>query len=1573
MRFFRIPGFTGIEAHRDDADRGSLRVVEGCLPHGTGGLRSGPVWKKIGSVDHFGDDEKNYVSASDDGKGNSIIFVSRNCTVNGAVMFSEENTDLESLGESYEVALPVDGLFSREDATISSIGNRLYAIGDGSQEAMYVGKGPVGSGAEVYPDETLYAQEWSRFPKCQFYARGPKATIFAAGNPDKPLTVYVSEPAGLTSSFKDSPYSTEDASDLYNAGKLSTVDILGSDASRITALSTRGDQVVVHTDKGAFLLYAPSSDQASTGYRVEQAPATNFSSAVNHKVVSGESGTQTLWLGHDGQIYKDEAASRGSAELKSNADQDQANWKSKGAWEHELPTDLSNSFSVFSGQTGDYMFFVESEESASYAFNDGLVPAVTNGQYAASPEVYFQATDSDCSMHSISENVQCCKMFSGVANPDEGKYSSCEECVANSSAVGCCCDNPVGAGLFNVPSHTVEELVSFGFTQEEAVELLNDNPAACCAIPINLGFNWSDCNGCSQSAGGQFSTFDDCISDWFANADCFWDYTCDSACQKTTGGNYLSKEKCETAKSKDRECDKQYNIVSCSCAEAVGPGDYTSLDDCILALSNDSEYESCWSYESVGCGCQKELSGSFDTKQECEKYTLENRPECVGYSIYGCDCLETLNGEYSQIERCQDKVKENPACKGYKLVGCNCVEDNSETPESTLQECEIRASLVSFCDTWDLVDCECKRNDTGTGAYPSEELCKEDSNISECNSYSIQNCECVESADGSYNGIYECTEALNNFAGCFRYTLTADCDCVVDANGKYESLHKCQQDQSECTNFDVIDCACEATKEGVWSNIDSCTSALETQQLYKDCWNFTKAPNACRCDRAVDGEFSDIATCEDYLLTLADCRGYDIAGCGCELSLNGAYYAKETCEAIAQAKDVCSDHSIVDCECVPDTSGNALYTTKGACEAALEDESLCSTYDLIEANLESGQYTCECKRNPDKEGAYITKEKCVEALNARSTCTRYSVTGCECTPDNEGWVSGLDNCEQARDELAECKKYEITADCTCEEADDGSIVGLTNCENQRLELCARFEINDCQCQESQEFGTIVGLSNCHADLSAEPYFTQCAGWTHKNCECVRDQEGEFESFEDCFLAIDENPECSNLPWQLPNPDTVPDGSAFGTECYCTQSANGTFSDRKSCQDYLLQLRGREALADCFGCETSYTGYGYPVCCCADCGEFAPLEPCSNCTASSGGGCIDYCSARGGQDTYCDEGNGGSACDKCGKNTCGPKRDEDILYLCDDSGFDADGLVPCSQCPDSKFVLEIDHFGGCHCEQKVVPPNTPNAYSTEQECELAKENTCKTYVPNDTCGCDENFDGTLNTENVFDTVEECQEYHRLNSPDCLWYSVNDSCDCVEDAENGVFLGLEQCQEAVNSNSIPDCELYYVNNDCECVLSEPEGNTEPPIRGLNACMLNIENGNVESCKRHTLDLATCNCVEDVFMELEGTSYVSLDACNEALETESLCLPHWIYEDACNCEPIDPEDGSSSHEGFAACMTALEAALPNCFCDSTELKYTKFIDDTDGSKFCFDVSPSTGDATECDCLDEGYTIQS
>jgi hypothetical protein len=327
------------------------------------------------------DNLENELTASDDGNGNSALFVSRMGEVHDMMLSTAEHVEVSFFVSTYSVVDPLD-IYRNERAVISPVGNRLFSFGDGDGEAVFIGKGPPAAEASVFPDESLYSYEWSRFPDCKFFVQGPKKTIFASGNPAKPLTIYISEPAGKTSPYRDTPYSTSDTNE--NAGSMSTVDILGSNASVITALSTRGDQVVVHTDKGCHVLYAPSSDQAETGYRVEQAPATNFSAAVNPQVVGGESGTMSYWLGHDGQVYKDESATRGAEDKKSQADPDQASWKAKGLWEKELPIDLREAFATYDPQSGMYWFYVISPEYLKSIEND--IPSVVS-RLDARPEI----------------------------------------------------------------------------------------------------------------------------------------------------------------------------------------------------------------------------------------------------------------------------------------------------------------------------------------------------------------------------------------------------------------------------------------------------------------------------------------------------------------------------------------------------------------------------------------------------------------------------------------------------------------------------------------------------------------------------------------------------------------------------------------------------------------------------------------------------------------------------------------------------------------------------------------------------------------------------------------------------------------------------------------------------------------------------------------------------------------------------------------------------------------------------------------------------------------------------------
>jgi len=109
MRHFRIPAFTGIQAHRDDADRGALRIAEGCVPSGPGGLRSAPVFTGVGSVTKFSPDNNNYLTGADDPDNNSVMFSSRNGEIKDLRVFPVANTKLGSLGATYDVAVPPSG------------------------------------------------------------------------------------------------------------------------------------------------------------------------------------------------------------------------------------------------------------------------------------------------------------------------------------------------------------------------------------------------------------------------------------------------------------------------------------------------------------------------------------------------------------------------------------------------------------------------------------------------------------------------------------------------------------------------------------------------------------------------------------------------------------------------------------------------------------------------------------------------------------------------------------------------------------------------------------------------------------------------------------------------------------------------------------------------------------------------------------------------------------------------------------------------------------------------------------------------------------------------------------------------------------------------------------------------------------------------------------------------------------------------------------------------------------------------------------------------------------------------
>jgi hypothetical protein len=818
------------------------------------------VWEKIGEVSKYSTTETNHVTAADDGQGNSLLFVSRNCKIHDLAVISEENTQLKQFGDSYDVAIPESSLYNDGLANLTPIGNRIYAVGDGSSEAMFVGKGPDDT-FEVFPDEDLYSQEWSRFPKCQYFVQGPKKTIFAAGNPAKPLTVYISEPAGLTSPYRDTPYSTEDTT--YNQGVLSTVDILGSNASKITALSTRGDQVVVHTDKGCHLLYAPSPDQASTGYRVEQAPATNFSAAVNSKVVSRASGALTYWVGHDGQVYKDEAASRGSEDLRSRADEDQANWKSKGVWEHEHPTDLSQSFAVYSPQSGDYIFFIETEEYESFE-----VPEPPTNLRVVEPfgpnQVYWRKnTYTPCEDADPDINYYCCDP---TFTQTDFTYTSFKECStsADSYEIALCNDiTPDGcrqcaAGEY----HISDDCTCYRHNQEGCVPGF---------------FTLESCEAFLEiQAGGEPG---DRCTRW-AKEGC--------QCVRGSSGPFTSSESCQAAIDADENCVSRYDISSNNLCECVLStyGTYENKESCETALPE--ECKSKYRLEN-GCNCVPDSEGEYENRYLCEENIVAGCGENYLYELVDCDCVKTETGTLSESQ-CLARKTVSPLC--FTGAG-TCCDDWEALGFNSVEECKgssfYYSETHSYCSTNGGYDTYSDCDEDGIPSDYRYDCNSEDGSCSECPElvWEISNCSCTtvlsdEAVGTTYETESDCQQALTSEPGCTLYLLdtsTCSCSSIVssadpDNVTTFANLSSCEAAMdlgTQCQKYAIQDCQCVEDPLGAYRGITNCAMALSTNP---DCSPHWLVNCNCTATDPADGtpSFPDLTACIEALTVSVECN-----------------------------------------------------------------------------------------------------------------------------------------------------------------------------------------------------------------------------------------------------------------------------------------------------------------------------------------------------------------------------------------------------------------------------------------------------------------------------------------------------------------------------------------------------------------------------------------------------------------------------------------------------------------------------------------------------------------------------
>jgi len=359
MRYLRVPSFSGIENHRQDTNRGTLRVCEGAVLGAAGSLRSAPIWKEefplvIPSTG-------SHVMVGQDTTFNKYAFTTKDGKVDGLKVFVNENPVPSNIGDliSLNSATTMTGA---NQAFINDVGSNKALVGNGTTLKKMIN--PLGGAVQVEDlvadEKDIYQLENIPFPNCSIFVMGLRKCIYAAGNPDTPLTIYVSEPLSAEDPFKEGIYSSQ----------MSKVEILGTNATKINALSTYQDYVVVHTDSGVVLLYSVETTQSSAGFRVEQVSAATNSGAINQNCVAGSAIIQPYYVGVDGEVYKDSSARRGPDNKPAYSDVEQVTAKAKGLWNKAVPDDYRGAFSTYDTFSGLYNFYMPASERSEMSGGD---------------------------------------------------------------------------------------------------------------------------------------------------------------------------------------------------------------------------------------------------------------------------------------------------------------------------------------------------------------------------------------------------------------------------------------------------------------------------------------------------------------------------------------------------------------------------------------------------------------------------------------------------------------------------------------------------------------------------------------------------------------------------------------------------------------------------------------------------------------------------------------------------------------------------------------------------------------------------------------------------------------------------------------------------------------------------------------------------------------------------------------------------------------------------------------------------------------------------------------------------
>ena len=359
MRYYRIPSFTGINntAASGEGDRGTLRVCENALPM-AGNLRSGPIWAPIFA------DLKTLLQARIAAATTNKLIVAKARDTSGhqlAVVVAKTSPTVYSVnalaflgnpGTTDERTSGVTAATGYEEFDFTPGTRPFYAsrvggsvlLGDGSNTNRRIRfvSGALPSVSTLNASSNYWDKTKAAFLACSTFVVGPDKCVYASGNEANPLRVYVAEPPDAANQFKEG---------VFDPAYLSVVDLMMTEASRITALGVFRTYVVVHTDAGIELLYRPLGGQASTGFRVEQTSSPTFKAAPNPACVGDSSGVFPFYVGANGQLFKDESARAGTPGAPTEQLNEIATWTADVKWAGGLGRDTKRAFATWDAQT----------------------------------------------------------------------------------------------------------------------------------------------------------------------------------------------------------------------------------------------------------------------------------------------------------------------------------------------------------------------------------------------------------------------------------------------------------------------------------------------------------------------------------------------------------------------------------------------------------------------------------------------------------------------------------------------------------------------------------------------------------------------------------------------------------------------------------------------------------------------------------------------------------------------------------------------------------------------------------------------------------------------------------------------------------------------------------------------------------------------------------------------------------------------------------------------------------------------------------------------------------------------